>query len=270
MKSILDFGFWILDWATRGIGAAGVCACTLLLGACATGPNYPDPQPGYGQILVKLNGVPKEGVTGPKREEVRGEYSSMLESVEQGKAFERVDYESIDDVVALLKDASSATTGFIAPLGSGTLTVEEAGFDRLQVVSLAVAAKGTRPPSLTVTNMRATPVTIYGYSDDNRGFEVEVPANSTAEASVVGSGLFDVFCLEDPDLHCRWIVATEGWVWQGPSEHGAFFDELRGGDYEIHVYAPRLPVRTARASVTLGKRTQIAVDLTVNDLPKAK
>jgi hypothetical protein len=268
VRAILDFRFWILDCRA---GVAGLGAVALLLSACATGPNYPDPQPGYGQILVKLNGVPKDGVGGPKRVEVRGEYSSMFESVEQGKAFERVDYDDIEDVVVVLRPVPPATLGPVNQAFVSTLTLDQSGFSHAQVPATGKMTMTMQSSLfLRIANRRDTPVTIYGYSDGDASFEIEVPANGEEQVSGISAGVYDVFCLEDESVHCRLIAEIEGNTWYGPSRHGAFFGLLPDGEYEIHVYASRLPVRVARASVTLGKRTQVSVDLTVNHLPKAE
>ncbi len=247
-----------------------IFALPLLLAGCALGPSYPEPQPDSGQILVHLRGVAREGVTGPATRESRDDYNVFRESVEKGSAFERVDYGAIEEVIVVLKPVAPEFTGPVNQATLPELTLTQDGFDSTQVASRGLPGPGGSRASLVLRNERATAVTIYGFSADDLGFEAVVPANSSAVATVSTAGVFDVFCLEDEQATCRWITEFRGSVWQGVSWHGAFFGGLPAGKYELEVYPPRLPIRHASATVELGKRTEVTVDLTMNDLPKAR
>ena len=67
-------------------------AGVLLAAACGSTRKLPEPSGTEGQVLVELLGKPKEGVGDAKTMESREDYSISRTSVEQGKAFERVDY----------------------------------------------------------------------------------------------------------------------------------------------------------------------------------
>jgi hypothetical protein len=257
MKRVLGFGLWVLG--------------TLALASCAGAPSYPDPQPGYGQILVKLTGVPREGVKGPRMQDTSGAYSTERRSVEQGKDFERVDYDAIEDVVVVVDAGSVILTD--VPLRDAEvplLTITREGLDHLQIASGMHFTMRRTASRIRIKNERATALTLYGLSAEGQGFEVTVPASGEESVIVLRSGVYDILCDEDEALHCRWITTTTGYVWQGDSAHAAFFDYLAPADYELSVYAPRLPDWTGTVNVLSAKRSVIDANLTVNDLPKVR
>lgn len=265
-------GFRIQASSAR-TACAAICLATMLIGTlgCSSTPSYPAPTAGSGQILVQLNGQAKDGVTGPKKREVRGEYSIERENVEQGRAFERVDYDELEDVVVVLDGGVPILRD--VPIGSASapvLKVTEDGFDRLNIAS------GHQPnfhklfTSIQVKNERGSKLTIYGFNEDGDSFEVTVPANGEATAKVSDDGTYEVYCDEDEALHCTWHAVTKGEVWVGPSDEAAFFDNLPPGEYEVRVFPPRLPDWSRTVKVSAGKRETITAELTVNDLPKAK
>ncbi|MBK8206990.1 MAG: hypothetical protein IPK87_09405 [Planctomycetes bacterium] len=228
------------------------------LAGCASAPSYPDPQPGSGQILVNLNGQAREGVKGPAREDEHGEYSITRTSVEKGRDFERVNYKAITDVVVILPEASMAKRG---PASGVELVVDEAGFSRSQLVM----SPGTE---LTIRNARDASLSIFGFSDADF-FELTIKPGASASTRVAAAGTYEIACDEDESLACTLFV-TGGAYWTGRSDEGAFFDALPPGEYTVEVYAPRLPSSTHKLTVAGGKRQTVTVDLTVNDLPKAK
>ncbi|MCC7509130.1 MAG: hypothetical protein IT464_07120 [Planctomycetes bacterium] len=228
------------------------------LAGCASAPSYPDPQPGSGQILVTLNGQAREGVKGPAREDEHGEYSITRTSVEKGRDFERVNYKAISDVVVIVPEAAMTTRGLAS---SVELVVDEAGFSRSQLVM----SPGTE---LTVRNRRDTALTVLGFSGADF-FELTVKPGASASTRVAAAGTYEIACDEDESL-AGTLFVTGSMYWSGTSDEGAFFDALPPGEYTVEVYAPRLPSSTRRLTVSGGKRQTVAVDLTVNDLPKAR
>lgn len=229
-----------------------------ILAGCASAPSYPDPQPGSGQILVSLNGQARDGVKGPAREDEHGEYSITRTSVEKGRDFERVNYKAISDVVVILPEAAVPKPG---PVAGVEVVVDDAGFSHSQLAMSPGA-------ELTIRNDRDASLSIFAFSDADF-FELTIKPGASASTRVAASGTYEIACDEDESLACTLFV-TAGAHWTGTSDEGAFFDALPPGEYTVEVYAPRLPSSTHRLTVAGGKRQTIVVDLTVNDLPKAK
>lgn len=237
----------------------------LVLVGCGSTPNYPQPAGDNGQILVQLNGAPREGAPKAKTREVRGEYTTGRQSVEQGKAFERVDYDALEDVVVIVETGGAVLRDLpnLAP-SAGEITVDDTGFNRAQYL----ARNGKGGASFTVHNQRKQAVHLYGFSESDDSFEVEVSAGALGTVKVAKAGRYDVYCEEDDSLHCVLFVSNTGLDWIGSSDEDAFFDMLPPGDYEVHVHAPRLPVWSRTVKVTAGKRETLTAELTVNNLPK--
>lgn len=237
-----------------------------MLSGCASTPSYPDPQPGEGQVLVNLKGVPRQGVKGPKRDTVRDDYSTSVESIEQGKNFERVRYDRLPDVVVLLETANGSPVHPPAPGVQATgsvLTLGKKGFDHVQCCVNHGATM-----ALTVRNERQTAVDLF--FDGEAGTFATLHLEAGKEGSIkLGRGIHDVTCDQEESAACRVFVTLEGELWCGTSEQQAFFGSLQPGDYEVSVYAPRLPVVRNHVQVSGGQRAQVTAELTVNALPKA-
>jgi hypothetical protein len=124
--------------------------------------------------------------------------------------------------------------------------------------------------SIRIRNDRDEALTIFGISEHGHSFAVEIPAHQVGTASVKEPGTYNVQCDQDETLQCTWIALSAEYVWQGRSDLDAFFGGLRPGRYEVRVFPPRLPDSTTHVLVDSANRTVIAVDLTVNGLPKAK
>lgn len=237
-----------------------------LLSACASAPSRPDPQPGEGQVLVTLKGVPRQGVKGPKREMVRDDYVTSVDSIEQGKNFERVRYDRLPDVVVLLESADGSPVHSPAPgvAARGTvLTLDKKGFDHVQC-----CVNNGATMALTVRNERPAAVDLFFDGED--GSFASLRLESGKEGSIkLGRGMHEVTCDQDEKAISHVYVTFEGELWCGTSEEQAFFAGLKPGDYEITVYAPRLPLVRHHVQVSGGQRAQVTAELTVNSLPKA-
>jgi len=233
-----------------------------MLAACGTRQVLPEPQPHESQVVVELHGEAREGVTGPKRRTVRQNYATTMVSIEDGANYERVDYGRIDDVVVLLNVARNGARGTEAPAGSGTSAdsarITAQGFDRQQLL--------VRPgDTVRFTNGTKEPVFIYGFNEDDVFFEVEVAPG--AEGSVKpGRGIYEVFCEQHEHATLRLFVHELGWI--GDSDRHAFFPDVAPTEYEVRVYAPRLPAWTGRVSAAPGTRAVANAELTVNTLPR--
>jgi len=252
----------------QATGRCAIAAMTLalvLLSACGSTPTYPQPAGDNGQILVQLNGEPREGAPKAKTREVRGEYTTGRQSVEQGKAFERVDYDAIEDVVVIV-DAGAPVLRDVPELApsAGEITLDDEGFNRAQY--LARHRKGGA--SFTLHNQRKQAVHLYGFSETDDSFEAEVSAGALGTIKVAKAGRYDVYCEEDETLHCVLFAEAGPYCWIGSSDDDAFFDMLPPGEYEVHVHAPRLPAWSRKVKVTAGKRETLTAELTVNNLPK--
>lgn len=237
----------------------------LVLAGCGSTPSYPQPAGDNGQILLQLNGEPRDGAPKAKSREVRGEYTTGRQSVEQGKAFERVDYDELEDVVVIV-DAGAPVLRDVPELApsAGEITLDDEGFNRTQY--LARSRKGGA--SFTLHNQRKQAVHLYGFNESDDSFEAEISAGALGTVKVAKPGRYDVYCEEDESLHCVLFITQGGLDWIGSSDDVAFFDYLPPGEYDVHVHAPRLPVWSRKVKVTAGKRETLTAVLTVNNLPK--
>jgi hypothetical protein len=228
----------------------------LVVCACSSAPVYPQPSGKDGQILVKLEGKPKEGTKGPKTAEEREDYSTSRRSVERGEAFERVDYDSIDDVVVVILHSGTAAM-------SGTpkdeeVEVDDEGLSRSQ---LLMQPGG----NFTVRNTRDTTLTIVGVSLEDI-FELKVGPNSSASLRVEKPGEYEITSDEDESLFAfMWVTLDAAWI--GNSKDDAFFNNFPPGDYSVSVHAPRLPCWYRKIKVSAAQRVDLTAELTVNGMP---
>jgi hypothetical protein len=241
------------------------CLVAVLLAGCATRISYPEPEPSQAQVKIELHGEAREGVTGPVTRSTRDNYVTQVVSVEQGRAFERVDYGSIEDVVVLLyhTDGRPVQTdaGMEFSVGhEAALYADDFGFSRYQVLL------HNRADGLRVTNTRDTPITVYGFNEADDFFEVTVAAGETGTARIPAPGIYSVYCDEDEDAYAKLYVHSGGWI--GPSKYAAFFTDVPPGDYEVHVYGPRLPVWEGRVTARQGQRATLTAELSVNRLSR--
>jgi hypothetical protein len=235
------------------------------MAGCASAPVYPDPIPGQGQLLVELKGIPREGVKGPKQETIRDEYSSHTESVEKGKAFERVKYDKLRDVLVVLEDAAGKTIArHEHEPAIPTLILGPKGF--------ACAQYGADPMILStveVTNTRDSDVDLMADGSNGQFKVVHAPAGKTVDLEL-DPGVYELTCDADESTLCRVIVTETGFIWRGTSDDAAFWAGLEPGEYNLAIYAPRLPVVHKTVTVESGKRATGSAELTVNHLPKAR
>ncbi|MHC4408188.1 MAG: hypothetical protein ACYS0E_04485 [Planctomycetota bacterium] len=240
-----------------------VAVMAFLWGGCASAPSYPEPQDGNGQILVKLEGEPKEGLLGLGRWGAPDDYDIKRE---EGGAFERVDYGHLPDVVVVADPGRALPVDSSAPApAAAELELDEDGFSRVQLLAAAGGRSGHA--SLTLLNRRSSAVHLYGFNETDASFEATVGANARTTVAVSETGRYDIFCDEDESLHCVLFV-TDRPAWIGSSDSGAFFDELLPQEYMVTVFPPRLPKWSRKVTVTAGKRATLTARLTVNNLPK--
>jgi len=249
--------------------AAGLALLSLLaLSACASGPSFPDPQPGKGQIVVSLKATPKEGVTGPRKDRVVDDYATSHESVESGKQFQRVKYEAIADTVVLCSGGTGPRTA--------TLVAGKEGLDHSQL-ALSLAGAET-PGKVSITNQRDKALTFVAVPRDTEVVgagaigsapivDITVAPDQTATLNLVTAAIYDLTCDEDEALACV-VYVTNGGAWIGTTKEKAFFDGLTPGEYDVIVYGPRLPVVRKTVKVAAGAREQAEAELTVNRLHK--
>lgn len=237
----------------------------ILLAACGTTQKLPDPAPGTGQIVVRLEGAPREGVRGPAREEKLGEYEITSESVEKGRDFERVNYGAIEDVIVLCNSGSGPARQ--------TLPIGPFGPERKQ---MALSLSGNQPAVVQINNRREGAQTIWAVPraefagmlyEAAPALDITVAAKASAELKFTQPGVYDLFCDEDEYFECTVFVVAGG-SWTGPSNEPAVFNNLNPGSYELIVIPPRLPVQQHKATVTVGQRSEVKARLTVNALPR--
>jgi hypothetical protein len=250
---------------------AAVMTVALMLAACGTrGPVYPDPEPHEAQLVVQLHGEPREGVRRPTRRTVRDGYTTRLVTDEDGAAFERVDYNRIEDVVVMVWPLAIITTGVQASW-TETLDIEftDSGFSRMQYL-------GERTGHLRVHNRRTEDVTIFGHGAGDEFFEKLIPAGDSAviDLPVVQAipldfgGTFELYCEEDENAGARlFVVGRDAQGWIGNSDEEAFFVHfITEWPVSVQVFAPRLPVWHGTAELERGARTTIQAHLSVNRL----
>jgi len=241
----------------------------MVLAGCGSTPTYPQPAGDNGQILVQLQGTAKEGAPKAKTREVRGEYTTGRQSVEQGKAFERVDYGGLEDVVVVLEHPTIVRTGPGDMSRTAEITLGEEGFDRSQYLSIMGWTAGDKLGcAISVLNQLKTEIHLYGFNQFDQSFEATVSAGAMAMFRIAEPGRYEVYCEEDETLHCVLFAEAGPYCWIGSSDDDAFFDNLPPGAYQVHVYAPRLPAWSRKVKVTAGKRETLTAELTVNNLPK--
>jgi hypothetical protein len=244
----------------------------ILLAACGGMPRFPDPQPDHGQIVVHLEGEPREGTGGPtRRAEISG-YDIRQVSVEQGAQFERVNYRAIEDVVVVLRRADGDRNHPLPWGGSGFFTGDYRvdikagpdGFDRAQYV-----ADGYPFGSqiFHVINTRRDGLDLYFIAEDGAVLELHVPAGS-AEDIALEAGIYQVECDQDERLSATVHALHQAAGWIGSSRQWPFFEHLPPGQYELTVHPPRLPVWKGTVDVQAGARSEVHVALSVNHMPR--
>lgn len=246
-------------------------ACALLAG-CAMGPSYPEPQPDSGQLLIELMGQPREGVGGPVTYTDVQHYALVKRSIEQGRAYERVEYDALEDVVVVLQRADGkpsqpnpwGDSGMYSEDVGVNITAGEDGFNCVQELGIALAVDFKL---LRVENKRSAALDLYFISDKGDVLTLNVPADDSATIEL-SAGTYEVECDQDEALTCTIYILHQQAGWIGNSRDGAFFDFLAPGKYEIMVYPPRLPSWSASADVEAGRRATVTAPLSVNQLPR--
>jgi hypothetical protein len=235
---------------------AGSMLLAFVVCACSSARSYPEPSGNDGQILVKLEGKPKEGTKAPKTAEEREDYSISRRSLEQGESFERVDYDAIDDVVVVILHSGSAVTH--GKPKDEEVEVDDEGLSRSQ---LLMQPGG----NFTVRNTRDVALTIVGVSMEDI-FELKVGPNSSASIRLEKPGEYEITSDEDESLFAfMWVTLDAAWI--GNSKDDAFFDNFPPGDYSVSVHAPRLPCWYRKIKVSAAKRVDLTAELTVNGMP---
>jgi hypothetical protein len=251
--------------------AIAIAACSLLaLSACGSTRKLPEPQADSGQILVNLLGKPKEGVGGPKTEEERAEYSSIRVSIEQGDAFERVDYDKLSDVVVIVRRNGVEPSGPFTLNSQAEvpeLVIDEEGFNHQQLLSVLQTTSGKTAAKIAFRNKTSGTLNVFGFNE-NDGFDIEVKAGERAEATVASAGVYEIYTEQHEFAVCVLHVSGSDDVWFGATDQPAFFDKLTPGDYSVTVYPPRLPEYSHTLTVKAAKRETVDAVLTVNLLHK--
>lgn len=241
-----------------------------LLSACGSTRSFPEPQGEQGQVLVNMLGAPKEGVGGPKTEEERDDYSLMRVSIEQGEAFERVDYDNIDDVVVIVRRNGVEPSGPFTLNSAATipeLVVDDEGFDHQQLLAVLQTTAGKTAAKIAIRNKSKQTLNVFGFNE-NDGFDIEVKAGQSAEASVGSAGVYEIYTEQHEFAVCVLHVTGSDDAWIGPSEEPAFFNNLAPGEYSVTVYPPRLPEWSHTLKVKAATRETVDAVLTVNLLHK--
>jgi len=251
---------------------AAVLLLLTIAHGCATTPVFPDPRPDSGQIVVSLEGVPREGVTGPKRETIQADYSSYSESVERGKAFERVRYDALEDVIVMV---ARRDAGAVYPVPS---SVDSRSGPELMLSSRGFVVDGdpcVQHPhewcgllQFNVRNWLHEPAELYIEGDRGELRTVSIAPGERAEL-MLPSGVHVITTDAIDGATCKVFATDQGAVREMRAGRAELFNLLRPGEYEISVYAPRLPVVHQGVTVEAGKRTEFTAELTVNHLPKA-
>lgn len=243
----------------------------LAMTGCTTTPEYPQPAADKAQIVVKVTATPKTGAQGPRTE---GQYDK--ESVEKGRRFTRVNYSKMDCIAVVVRPRPQGGSRVYAKLNveSPVIQIGAESFDRdLSIAFLASmqTGSGTRmAATIGFENLRDKAMTLYGAAqgDGDALFEMTIGANKSASCMVHKEGIYDVYCDEDERLFCQFIVSNSPYMELCESGGELFFDALTPGEYEVEVYAPRLPVWKAKINTTGGKRETLYAEVTVNKLPK--
>lgn len=242
-----------------------------MIAGCESTPNYLPPTADECQVLIRLQGQPKTGVTDAK-EEVTDLYSGETMSVENGKKYERVDYDEIENVIVILErvDGSNVMLRGSSRQHDIDVDFDEDGFSIESPIVL-----DSTTSSVTFRNQSSSAMHVFGVNGKDISFELKVEANRNRQAPLVlAKGLSHhntwELSIDENDDSTLLIIVTNGISWTGASDEQAFFEKLVEGEYILRVIAPRLPeVRTSFIAVK-GERKTVDIKLTVNNLPKAK
>lgn len=244
----------------------------LLLAACAATPEYPPPQAQSAQVVIKVTATPKAGVKPPRTE---GQYEK--ESVEKGRRFTRVNYSEMDCIAVVVRPAFAPSRLEFGrnPRPEAIVSIGADGFSRdlVAVCMDKVALYGSRMSAAVVSfeNRRGKPLTLFGaVQGGEETFELTVAPGAKRDCTLAMEGIYDVYCDEDEKLFCQIVVTRSPFVALCESGGEVFFDALPPGQYEVEVYAPRLPLWRAKFNAVAGKREMVYAEVTVNGLPKAK
>ncbi|MCC6466543.1 MAG: hypothetical protein IT463_14475 [Planctomycetes bacterium] len=227
----------------------------LLLLGCASAPSRPEPAAGAAQLVVQFDGQARTGV---KRAAAGSSDSYGRGQGGSGKAFAKVDYSSIDDVIVLI-DRTTVAAPAVAEL-----ELDRDGFARAQYLA---SAAGGGPARLVIHNDTGAEAHVVGFSDE-QGFEVSIAPGARAEVNVAAPGAYELTC-DEVENAATIVHVTTCRSWQGESEDEAFFDDLEPGLCHVTVLAPRLPVVHRTVELAAGRRQTVVAPLTVNTLPRA-
>jgi hypothetical protein len=209
---------------------------------CASKSGAPPPAaPDRATLVVTVRAEPKKGWHDPKHDSA---YAGMSD-IGQGKQFETVDYETLDEIVV-----------WVEPVGWDNPNRIPFRFDSARASQLQVAVAGAGW-------LVAPGSDVYLRSEDGRVFELE-------KADQVPPGqLVELVSDRDSRRVGRVFLAPTPFVQTARSGQKVKFGGLPRGAAKVVCWHPRLPGSQTTVNLAAGGTTTAGVTVSVNSLPKA-
>jgi hypothetical protein len=214
----------------------------VLLNGCAGTTPEPPIAPDRARLIVTPKAEPKQGWRDPKTDSA---YTGTAQ-IGQGKQFETVDYESLDEIVVWVEPAIPV------PQELTEITIDLARPD----ATLRVAPAGV------VWFVKGG--SAYLRTEDGRVMNLASSSRPTVH------GYVEVMAESNPDPVARLYVTATRFAQVGQANQKMVFDGLPPGAAKAVAWHPRLPGGQTSVELEAGKSTSATVTVGVNSLPKAR
>jgi hypothetical protein len=237
-------------WLTCTAATAAAAVSLIVCGGCG---QRVQPKPGAAAVVLEVGAKPKAGA-GERFTRVPV-YDAAPRAVAATGQFERVDYNSLGDIVVWLEPA---------PEGTAARGPQVVSFDPTQPSDVVHAAAVGQ--EVLLRNGGGAPASLYSVSDENDFDLPGIRPGGSAAYTVRAPGLIEV--LADPSLPPVALIyaAPSPWVARARAGETVVFDDVPPGTYEALSWHPRLPGKSATVSLAPNQVTRATLDVGVKNI----
>jgi hypothetical protein len=220
-------------------------ALALLAAGCQSAPSA-----GMAGLRLKIIAEPKTGAAADNTHVL--EYDAPVTAA---GAYERVDYDNLDDIVVWLEPATA-----------GKLDERDVDIDGATSVYGLTGAVSVGQ-TINFHNTGSTKANVYSVSDGNQFDFGSMMPGAFAQYTVRSPGLIEVLTDSQKGPVALVYAAPTALVRVAHAGETVSFNDLRPGEYVVHSWHPRLPGHEMRVNLLADRVSDAAIKVGVNGLP---